>query len=373
MHISSSIIAYDTQSKLREWSSLIGIVTAIVGNILISFALNIQRYAHIRLSRQKIGNRESGGKEAQQSKIAEERSRLNLNAPAEDAPDNDETTPLNAAFRSRSCSASTTKHSEKPWSDAEGKTYLRSPYWWAGILLMTVGEAGNFLAYGFAPASIVSPLGVVALISNCVIAPFMLKERFRRRDLLGVVVAVGGAVTVVLSAKTSETKMGPHDVWEAITRWEFELYLGVTGGLIVVLLWASGRYGEKSILIDLGLVALFGMWCMGDFDVYLSLTRRLQEATRHCLRRELHLSCPTRFGELLPSPLHTFLSPCLWRLHYYRFDISIGPCNDLTPHRSYPPNSSSSLYPLLWAVPYCIEISSPQRPKESVSSLAVVR
>ena len=29
---------------------------------------------------------------------------------------------------------------------------------------MTIGEAGNFLAYGFAPASIVSPLGVVALV-----------------------------------------------------------------------------------------------------------------------------------------------------------------------------------------------------------------
>src|ERR1700712_698910 len=36
-------------SQLQRWSSIIGIVTAIVGNILISFALNIQRYAHIRL------------------------------------------------------------------------------------------------------------------------------------------------------------------------------------------------------------------------------------------------------------------------------------------------------------------------------------
>ena len=26
------------------------------------------------------------------------------------------------------------------------KNYLKSPWWWAGIVLMTVGEAGNFLA-----------------------------------------------------------------------------------------------------------------------------------------------------------------------------------------------------------------------------------
>ena len=123
---------------------------------------------------------------------------------------------------------------------------------------MTVGEAGNFLAYGFAPASIVSPLGVVALISNCVIAPIMLKERFRLRDFLGVVVAVAGAVVVVLSAKTEEKKFGPHEIWGAITRLEFEIYMAITVCLIGALMWASPKYGNKTILVDLGLVGLFG-------------------------------------------------------------------------------------------------------------------
>ena len=36
----------------ENWSSLIGIITAIVGNVLISFALNTQRYAHIKLDRE---------------------------------------------------------------------------------------------------------------------------------------------------------------------------------------------------------------------------------------------------------------------------------------------------------------------------------
>ena len=139
-------------------------------------------------------------------------------------------------------------------------SYLKSPYWWFGIILMTVGEAGNFLAYGFAPASIVSPLGVVALISNCIIAPFMLKEPFRKRDALGVIIAVGGAVTVVLSANDNNPKLGPGEIWDLIRRWEFETYLGITVGVIAVLMVASNRYGEKNILIDLGLVGLFGMF-----------------------------------------------------------------------------------------------------------------
>lgn len=72
---------------------------------------------------------------------------------------------------------------------------------------MSIGECGNFLAYGFAPASIVSPLGVVALVSNCVIAPVILKEPLRRRDIVGVIVSILGAVTVVWSAEKEETRV----------------------------------------------------------------------------------------------------------------------------------------------------------------------
>lgn len=271
----------DINSQIREWSSLIGIVTAIVGNILISFALNIQRYAHIRLGREQDKNRESIARDnkseghrsygTQQSAIAEDRAHYNLTAPAQGkgvtnshsipgagdgAPDGD-----GVGKNDRPISLHSVDNNDIPQKD-EGidhkKTYLKSPYWWVGIVLMIVGEAGNFLAYGFAPASIVSPLGVVALVSNCIIAPYLLKERFRQRDFWGVTVAVAGAVIIVISAKNEEGKMGPDDVWHAITRWEFETYLGITAALICILLWASGRYGDRTILIDLGLVGLFG-------------------------------------------------------------------------------------------------------------------
>jgi len=43
-------------------------------------------------------------------------------------------------------------------------SYLRSGTWWIGILLMVLGEAGNFVAYGFAPASVVAPLGKLQFI-----------------------------------------------------------------------------------------------------------------------------------------------------------------------------------------------------------------
>jgi len=273
----------------ENWSSFIGITTAIVGNIMISFALNMQRYAHIRLSREwdekerrrkkrRSGTGTSASESASPSSV--ERRDANLagkyHRPRETGYDNgiheredtedeyeaEETDGLlPRARRSRDSGNGSSRSLE---SEANGeeefkqKSYLKSPYWWIGIILMVTGEAGNFLAYGFAPASIVSPLGVVALISNCIIAPFLLKERFRKRDGFGVLISVAGAVTVVLSASDHNPKLGPEEIWDLISRWEFETYLGITVVVIGGLMVASNRFGEKSILIDLGLVGLFG-------------------------------------------------------------------------------------------------------------------
>ncbi|KAF2750352.1 DUF803-domain-containing protein [Sporormia fimetaria CBS 119925] len=263
----------------ENWSSLIGIITAIVGNVLISFALNMQRYAHIRLEREwrqkergrrllkrrsasdgvgTVGYSEESlgdtSSKFHRPRHADYRDEDGGTAPMEDQP------LLSAPNQTRSQSGLSfgSSNAEEAQEAYKQKSYLRSPWWWAGIILMTVGEAGNFLAYGFAPASIVSPLGVVALISNCIIAPFMLKESFRARDGFGVLVAVGGAVTVVLSASDNNPKLGPEDIWGLITTWEFETYLGITIAVIIALMVASNRFGEKSILIDLGLVGLFG-------------------------------------------------------------------------------------------------------------------
>ena len=178
LHASSFLNISDPSTRPGGWSSIIGIVTAIIGNVLISFALNTQRYAHIRLAREREGIEDDEAKSRQQRKgnshgsrqgeIAEQRAQKNLKSRA--VPDGDsarpasETDPLIPSLNSRASSfsadsGSTVRSNRKPDSGPE-KSYLRSPYWWLGISLMTVGEAGNFLAYGFAPASIVSPLGL---------------------------------------------------------------------------------------------------------------------------------------------------------------------------------------------------------------------
>lgn len=284
---------------LGQYSSIIGIVTAIVGNVLIALALNVQRYAHIRLHRERKYAKERAKQALKNAKNgAPRRSYGALDDPdsgnsdgAHEARDGThESDPLTQSLRSDGSRWS--ENSDDDEMPKAPSTYLKSPYWWLGQILITVGECGNFLAYGFAPASIVSPLGVVALISNCVIAPIIFKEKFRKRDFWGVVIAVAGAVTVVLSANTQETKLDPHAVWEHITSTGFEIYMGVTCGLIILLMWLSPKYGNRTILVDLGLVGLFGKPNPGHDLEASSLIRACQadillyqpRASRRCCR-----------------------------------------------------------------------------------------
>lgn len=97
---------------------------------------------------------------------------------------------------------------EQSQATGAGETeYLKSKLWWLGITLMILGEVGNFVAYGFAPASTIAPLGTTTLVANVILAPLMLKELFRKRDLIGVILAVTGAAMVVFSSNSQEIEV----------------------------------------------------------------------------------------------------------------------------------------------------------------------
>ncbi|EKX35256.1 hypothetical protein GUITHDRAFT_118602 [Guillardia theta CCMP2712] len=49
-------------------------------------------------------------------------------------------------------------------------SYTQSRLWWIGVSLMITGEMGNFAAYGFAPATLVAPMGAFSVIANAAYA-----------------------------------------------------------------------------------------------------------------------------------------------------------------------------------------------------------
>ncbi|KAL0581992.1 hypothetical protein V5O48_000050 [Marasmius crinis-equi] len=144
-------------------------------------------------------------------------------------------------------------------SNGNESEYLKSKLWWTGFLLMNVGEMGNFISYAWAPASVVAPLGTFALIANCLFAPLILGERFRKRDLLGIMIAIIGAVTVVLASNASSDRLNPDELVKAISQIPFIVYSCMyLVGIAVLATLSQGPMGQEYVLVDVGLCALFG-------------------------------------------------------------------------------------------------------------------
>ncbi|KAF8897376.1 magnesium transporter [Infundibulicybe gibba] len=131
--------------------------------------------------------------------------------------------------------------------------------WWLGFCLMNVGELGNFISYAWAPASVVAPLGTFALVANCVFAPLMLGERFRKRDLLGILIAIIGAITVVLASNASDTRLDPDALLLAISQPAFIVYscIYIVAAMTLATL-SHGSIGRRWVFVDVGLCAIFG-------------------------------------------------------------------------------------------------------------------
>jgi hypothetical protein len=146
---------------------------------------------------------------------------------------------------------------------------------------MVFGEMGNFTAYGFAPAVLVSPLGLylltgtVALISNIVIAPIFLGEDIRQRDVLGILVSiVGTGIILAVSTNTAEPTLSVDDIINALSQLSFLIYFICTMSILGVLLtYSNTKYGKRYILIDLSIASIIGGYTVLSIKALSSLLK----------------------------------------------------------------------------------------------------
>ncbi|EEC09719.1 conserved hypothetical protein, partial [Ixodes scapularis] len=81
---------------------------------------------------------------------------------------------------------------------AGGYGYLKEWVWWTGLILMAVGEAANFAAYAFAPASLVTPLGALSVLVSALLSSKFLNERLNLVGKVGCLLCILGSTVIVL-------------------------------------------------------------------------------------------------------------------------------------------------------------------------------
>lgn len=136
------------------------------------------------------------------------------------------------------------------------KPYYTSALWWMGVILMGVGELGNFAAYGFAPASLIAPLGCVSVIASAVISVVFLKETVRASDILGGTLAITGTYLLVTFAPHKISMVTAQMVHYYFISYYFLVYIVIEVLLFCFLLFLYKIKRVKHIVIVMLLVAL---------------------------------------------------------------------------------------------------------------------
>ncbi|KAF0902126.1 hypothetical protein E2562_014380 [Oryza meyeriana var. granulata] len=140
-----------------------------------------------------------------------------------------------------------------------GYTYLLEPLWWAGMITMLFGEIANFVAYAFAPAVLVTPLGALSIIVSSLLAHFVLKERLEKLGVLGCVSCIVGSVIVVIHAPQEHMPNSVEEIWNLAIQPGFLTYAAATLLIVAALvLFFEPRYGQTNIMIYLGICSSMG-------------------------------------------------------------------------------------------------------------------
>ncbi|CAG7734621.1 unnamed protein product [Allacma fusca] len=143
-----------------------------------------------------------------------------------------------------------------------GYGYLKDVGWWAGLLSMALGEALNFVAYAFAPASIVSLLGVLSVLVTTILSSKYLNERLNFFGKIGCFLCAIGTAVIILHAPQEKEIENMRDLQAKISQPAFILYVNIVAATSVILVYFFRvKYAEestKTLLIWLGVCAMVG-------------------------------------------------------------------------------------------------------------------
>ena len=149
--------------------------------------------------------------------------------------------------------------------------YLKDFMWWAGFLSMGLGEALNFVAYAFAPASVVSTLGVLSVLVSTILSSKYLKEKLNILGKIGCFLCAVGSTVIVLHAPTEKDISSMRDLQIKISNPLVIIYVNIVVAISLILIYFFRiKYAETSfrtLLIWLSVCSMIGslsvMSCKG--------------------------------------------------------------------------------------------------------------
>ncbi|KAM4628588.1 magnesium transporter NIPA2-like isoform 3-T3 [Polymixia lowei] len=140
-----------------------------------------------------------------------------------------------------------------------GHAYLKEWLWWAGLLSMGAGEAANFAAYAFAPATLVTPLGALSVLVSAVLSSYFLTERLNLHGKLGCLLSILGSTTMVIHAPQEEEISSLEHMARKLVDPGFLVFATLVIIVALIFIFVVGpRHGQTNILVYITICSVIG-------------------------------------------------------------------------------------------------------------------
>ncbi|XP_026702773.1 magnesium transporter NIPA3, partial [Athene cunicularia] len=221
-----------------------------------------------------------------------------------------------------------------PRAGQGGYSYLKEWLWWAGLLSMGLGEAANFAAYAFAPATLVTPLGALSVLISAILSSYFLNEKLNIHGKLGCVLSILGSTVMVIHAPEEEEVTSLDEMERKLQDPVFVTFAVLLTVVALVLIFVvAPRRGQTNILIYILICSLIGAFSVSSVKgLGIAIKQMLEQKPvyRHplvyILVGILVLSVSTQIN-YLNKALDVFNTSLVTPIYYVCFTTTVVTCS----------------------------------------------
>ncbi|XP_041791864.1 magnesium transporter NIPA2 isoform X1 [Chelmon rostratus] len=215
-----------------------------------------------------------------------------------------------------------------------GHAYLKEWLWWAGLLSMGAGEAANFAAYAFAPATLVTPLGALSVLVSAVLSSYFLTERLNLHGKLGCLLSILGSTTMVIHAPQEEEISSLEHMTRKLVDPGFFFFATLVIIVALIFIFVVGpRHGQTNILVYITICSVIGalsVSCVKGLGIAIKEAIAGKNVVRNPLAWILLLglvACVSTQINYLNKALDIFNTSLVTPIYYVFFTTSVLTCS----------------------------------------------
>ncbi|GAB0188423.1 magnesium transporter NIPA3 [Grus japonensis] len=128
-----------------------------------------------------------------------------------------------------------------------------------------LGEAANFAAYAFAPATLVTPLGALSVLISAILSSYFLNEKLNIHGKLGCVLSILGSTVMVIHAPEEEEVTSLDEMERKLQDPAFVTFAVLLTVVALMLIFiVAPRKGQTNILIYILICSLIGAFSVSS-------------------------------------------------------------------------------------------------------------